>query len=95
MKAMHSFDGHPDTYNYLKPDYKTHVDLPTNRCNLETSHAKLAEATKYVGKMSVKGLADYDQNGEPELKPKWPFKMRLLPVDPCGFPDEWDRPFYE
>ena len=39
--------------------------------------------------MSVKNLADYDQYGNRESNPKWPFMMRLLPHDPCGSGDEY------
>ena len=40
--SLHAFEGHPDTYNFLGVTYNTHVDLPTNECNLMTSHAKLS-----------------------------------------------------
>ena len=39
--------------------------------------------------MSVKGLSDYDQYGNKEHNPVWPFRCELRPNDPCGFPDEW------
>jgi len=39
--------------------------------------------------MSVKGLSDFDQFGNWETDPVWPFNMVLKPNDPCGFPDEW------
>ena len=58
--TLHAFEGHPDTFNFLKPIYNTHVDLPENECNLMTSHAKLSQVSKHVGNMSVKGLSDYD-----------------------------------
>lgn len=34
--------------------------------------------------MSVKNLSDYDQYGNKEINPKWPFRMRLLPNNPPG-----------
>ena len=58
--SLHAFEGHPDTYNFLGVTYNTHVNLPTNECALETSHAKLSQVSKHVGNMSVKGLSDYD-----------------------------------
>jgi hypothetical protein len=42
MFTLHAFEGHPDTFNFLKPVYNTHVSLPDNECNLQTSHAKLS-----------------------------------------------------
>ena len=39
--------------------------------------------------MSVKQLSDYDQYGNRERNPNWPFNMRLVPTDPCKSPDEW------
>lgn len=39
--------------------------------------------------MSIKGLSDYDQYGNKEANPVWPFKCEFRPEDPCGFPDEW------
>ena len=92
MMTLHNFAGH-ETFNFLAVDYNTHVDLPTNECNLMTSHAKLATVSRHIGNMSVKGLSDYDQYGNKEENPKWPFKMRLKPHDPCGFPDQWHGPF--
>ena len=39
--------------------------------------------------MSVKNLADYDQFGNREWEPIWPFNMRFIPTDPCKSSDEW------
>lgn len=96
MFTLHAFEGHgveggENTYNFLRRDidYNSHVDLPTNECNLMTSHAKLSQVSKHVGNMSVKGLSDYDQYGNREHYPNWPFKVRLLPLDPCKCPDEY------
>ena len=96
MFTLHAFEGHGEvggekTYNFLRRDidYNTHVDLPTNECNLMTSHAKLSQVSKHVGNMSVKNVSDYDQYGNRELNPKWPFMMRLLPHDPCQSPDDY------
>ena len=58
--TLHAFEGHPDTFNFLGVTYNTHVSLPENECHLMTSHAKLSQASKHVGNMSVKGLSDYD-----------------------------------
>ena len=87
--SLHAFEGHPDTYNFLHHEYNTHVDLPTNECNLMTSHAKLSQVSKHVGNMSVKSMADYDQYGNKEAYPNWPFKCEFRPNDPCNFPHEW------
>ena len=97
MVSLHAFEGHDFTWNFLRRDvnYNTHVSLPTNECNLMTSHAKLATVSKHVGNMSVKALSDYDQYGNKELHPNWPFKMRLEPTDPCSHPNDWHGPFYE
>ena len=87
--SVHAFEGHPWTFNFLRPVYNTHVDIPTDECSLMTSHAKLSQVSKHVGNMSVKGLSDYDQYGNKEHNPVWPFRCELRPNDPCGFPDEW------
>ena len=96
MFTVHAFEGHPETYNFLRRDidYNTHVDIPTDDCRLMSGHAKLATATNHVGNMSVKNLSDYDQYGNREYNPKWPFMMRLLPNDPCNAPDHWVEPFF-
>ena len=94
MMSLHAFEGH-ETFNFLNVDYHTHVTLPENECNLMTSHAKLATVSRHIGNMSVKRLGEFDQFGNREEIPKWPFKMRLSPHDPCGFPDEWHGPFTE
>ena len=87
--SLHAFEGHPWTFNFLRPVYNTHVDIPTNECNLMTSHAKLSQVSKHVGNMSLKGLSDYDQYGNHEPNPVWPFRCEFRPRDPCNFPDEW------
>lgn len=38
---LHAFEGQP-SYNFMKNPLFSHVDQPTNECNLMTSHAKLA-----------------------------------------------------
>ena len=93
--TLHAFEGHPDTFNFLKPIYNTHVDLPENECNLMTSHAKLSQVSKHVGNMSVKGLSDYDQYGNKEADPIWPFRCEFRPNDPCHSPDEWERSYLD
>ena len=93
--SLHAFPGHPDTFNFLKPVYNTHVDLPDNMCNLMTSHAKLSQVSKHVGNMSMKGLSDYDQFGNKVDEPGWPFKCEFRPNDPCDFPDEWERSYLD
>ena len=94
MLSLHAFEGH-ETFNFLNVDYHTHATLPENECNLMTSHAKLATVSRHIGNMSVKRLGEFDQFGNREEVQKWPFKMRLSPLDPCGFPDEWHGPFTE
>ena len=91
MVTVHSFSGHIQTYNFLRKDidYNTHVTLTENDCLNSTIHAKFAQATNHIGNLSVKNLSDYDQYGNREHAPKWPFKMRLVPTDPCKSPDEW------
>ena len=93
--TLHSFSGHT-TFNFLSRDvpYNTHVDLPTNKCNLMTSHAKLSQVSKFPGNMSVKNLSDYDQYGNKEIDPKWPFRMKLLPNNPSGCSNSDDFQVY-
>ena len=93
--SLHAFEGHADTFNFLKPTYNTHVDLPENECNLMTSHAKLSQVSKHVGNMSVKGLSDYDQYGNKVETPVWPFKCEFRPNDPCDFPDAFERSYLD
>merc|ERR1711934_233120 len=95
MFSLHAFEGHATTFNFLKPVYHTHVTLPENECNLETSHAKLSQVSKHVGNMSVKGLSDFDQYGVWEPEPAWPFRCELRPNDPCDIPDHWERSYLE
>ena len=91
MVTVHDFTGHEETYNFLRKDidYNTQVDITDNDCLNKTIHAKFAQSTDHIGHMSVKMLSDYDQYGNSERNPKWPFKMRFVPTDPCNEPDEW------
>ena len=97
MVTVHNFNGHKQTYNFLRKDidYNTHVDLTDNDCLNKTIHAKFAQSTDHIGNMSVKALSDYDQYGNRELNPKWPFNMRYVPTDPCKSPDEWHGTYIE
>ena len=62
-----------------------------------TIHAKVSQTTKHIGNMSAKNMSDYDQYGNPEKEPNWPFMMRLLPNDPCKVPDAYNQrtPYWE
>ena len=95
--SVHAFTGHGWTYNFLREDidYNTHVPLTTNDCVNKTIHAKIATSSDHIGNMSVKNLADYDQDGKPEAEPNWPFNMRFVPTDPCKSVDEWHGSYLE
>ena len=71
----------------MKNSLFTHVDQPTNECNLMTSHAKLSMVSKHFGNMSVKGLSDFDQYGNLERHPVWPFKLTFEPWASYDMPD--------
>ena len=45
--------------------------------------------------MSVKGLSDFDEHGNEEPTPNWPFRVRLIPHDVCNNPNQWHGPFFE
>ena len=45
--------------------------------------------------MSVKGLSDFDEYGNQELTPNWPFRVRLIPHDVCNNPNQWHGAFFE
>ena len=55
----------------------------------------MATASDHIGKMSVKNLSDYDEHGNKELEPNWPFNVRLVPHDVCNNPTQWHGPFFE
>lgn len=84
--TLHAFEGQP-SYNFLRNSLFSHVDQPTNECNLMTSHAKLSQVSKHFGNMSVKSLSDFDQYGNLEEHPVWPFKVELRPWLDYDMPD--------
>ena len=95
IMTVNSFDGHPGNYNFLGVSYNSHVPFSQNQCSLMTAQAKLATASDHIGKMSVKNLSDYDEHGNKELEPNWPFNVRLIPHDVCNNPTQWHGPFFE
>lgn len=78
--TMFSFDGQP-SFNYFQNRWSTHLNEPVNECARETIGKKLAETTDHIGAMSVMNWSFWDEQGNPEKEPRWPFLLEFEPFD--------------
>ena len=60
-----------------------------NECARETIGKHLAEVTDFTGAMSVMELAEFDQYGNKEYEPHWPFMIEVEPYDVYGWTDKF------
>ena len=86
--AMFSLDGQK-SFNYFKNRWTTVAREPSNLCTRETLGKQIAIATDHVGATSVMNLALYDQYGNEEHQPHWPFQIEVEPYDVYGWTDAY------
>ena len=92
--AMFSFDGQT-SFNFFKNRWTNILRLHENECAKETIGKKFAEATDYIGAMSVFELSEYDQYGRREPNPHWPFQIEVEPYDVYGWTDSYQNDFQD
>lgn len=86
--TMFSFDGQP-SFNYFKSRWSTHLNEPVNECARQTIGKKLAETTPHIGAMSVMDWSKWDEHGNEEAEPNWPFLLEFEPFDVYNWTDAW------
>lgn len=90
--AMFSFDGQT-SFNFFKNRWVTILREFNNQCARETIGKQLATVTDHLGATSVMDVADYDQYGNKEEHPHWPFQIEFEPYDVYGWTDEYQNDF--
>ena len=70
--AMFSFDGQK-SFNFFKNRWTTILREPNNECARNTIGKNLARVTDHIGATSVMEVAEFDQYGNKEAQPHWPF----------------------
>lgn len=92
--AMFAFDGQP-SFNFFKNRWSNILKEMDNDCARESIGKHLAEVTDHTGAMSVMELAEFDQFGNKEEKPHWPFMIDVEPYDVYGWTDKYQNDFHE
>lgn len=62
---------------------------PNNECARQTIGKQLATVTDHIGGTSVMDLALWDQYGNEEPYPNWPYQVDVEPYDVYGWTDEY------
>lgn len=86
--AMFSFDGH-ESFNFFKNRWTTILRESNNQCARETIMKHLATVTDHVGATSVMEVAMFDQYGNEEEYPHWPYQLDIEHYDVFGWTDEY------
>jgi len=88
--AMFAFEGQ-DSFNFFKNRWTNILREMDNDCSRETIGKHLAEVTDFTGAMSVMEVAQFDQYGNEEEYPNWPFQIDVEPFDVYGWTDEYQN----
>mmetsp|Transcript_35266 Transcript_35266/g.43129 ORF Transcript_35266/g.43129 Transcript_35266/m.43129 type:complete len:331 (+) Transcript_35266:183-1175(+) len=86
--AMFHFDGQ-SSWNFFKNRWTTILREPNNECARRTIGKHLATVTDHIGGTSVMEVAEYDQYGNKEAEPHWPFQIEFEAYDVYGWTDEY------
>lgn len=66
-----------------------------NQCARESIGKHLAEVTDHTGAMSIMEVAQFDQYGNEEKEPHWPFQIDIEPYDVYGWTDKFQNDFLD
>jgi len=78
LVAMYSVNGQPDEWNFFANDFTNHIGAAGGTA-LKLVAAKFATETKYIQEVGLSDWGMYDQDGNKEENPVFPFKLRLVP----------------
>ena len=92
LLAMFALDGQT-SFNFFKNRWTNILVEMDNQCARETIGKHLAEVTDHTGGMSVMEVAQFDQYGNEEKEPHWPFQIEIEPYDVYGWTDEYQNDF--
>jgi len=87
-------DGQP-SFNFFKNRWTNVLRQSENECTRETLQKWQATATDYVGSYSLMELALYDEQGNEEYEPHWPYMIELEPYDVYGWTDAYQNDFHD
>ena len=90
--SMFSFDGQK-SWNFFKNRWTTILREPNNFCARMSIGKKLATVTDHPGATSVLELARFDQYGNKEPHPHWPYEINIEPYDVYGWTDKYQNDF--
>jgi len=78
LVAMYSVNGQPDEWNFFANDFTNHIQSASGVA-LKLVAAKFATETSYIQEVGLSDWGMYDQDGNKEENPVFPFKLRLEP----------------
>lgn len=83
------------TFNFFKHRYTTALTETDDTCFLETVGKKSAEATDYIGNMSLMDWGQYDSKGNEEDDNIWPFAIDFEGINDYGWTDEYQESYID
>lgn len=88
--AMFALDGQP-SFNFFKNRWTTILRENNNECARATIGKHLSSVTDHFGGTSVMDMALFDEYGNEEEYPNWPYQMDVEPYDVYGWTDEYQN----
>lgn len=94
IMTMFAFDGQT-SMNFFKNRWTTILRESNNVCARNTIMKHLATVTDHVGCTSVMEVAMFDEQGNEEPEPNWPYELNVEPYDVYGWTDEYQNDFQD
>ena len=92
LHAAFAIDGQP-SFNYFKNRWTNVLRHSQNECTRETYQKWQADGSDFVGCYSLMEMALYDDYGNHEEAPHWPYMIELEPYDVYGWTDAYQNDF--
>jgi len=90
--ANQNFEGGQNSYDFFKPSLHTVLEVPEDfdKASLHDSviAVEVKEATNFVASVGVSELSQYNQDGEKEQEPIFPYSLRFEPNEHLSYDDE-------
>ena len=90
--ANQNFQGGQMSYNFFAGSLSTVLEAPAD-FDTATLHdnvfsAELKEASNFIGSVGVSELSEYNQDGEKEKEPVFPYSLRFEPNEHLSYEDD-------
>ena len=92
--TMFAFDGQT-SFNFFKWRWSNVLAEWQNECARQTVGKKFATVSDWPIVSSTLEMSQYDEYGNKEEYPHWPFEMNVQPYDVYGWTDEYQNDFQD